>query len=121
MSTDYRPLIDIEAADMFDGRLEIFGVREHRNENTTETSRMLTDGRNYLWVYVTDGGLVSGFTRFAPNGAPGKILRAIADAFDVAIVSEHEPEYWGFNTREEWDAAWDAIAKDMRKSSTRSF
>ena len=45
------------------------------------------------------------FTRFAPNGAPGRILAAVAEAFDTDIVSEHQPEYWGFETQEEWDEA----------------
>jgi hypothetical protein len=47
-----------------------------------------------------------------PNGAPSKILGAIADTFDVDIVSEYEPEFWGFSTKEEWDAAMGAIAKE---------
>jgi hypothetical protein len=33
-----------------------------------------------------------------------EILNAIAEAFDTDIVSEHQPEYWGFDTQEEWDA-----------------
>ena len=111
MSTDYRPLTDIVAADVFDGRLEIFGIHEHLNENTTETRRVLTDGRNYLWVFVTNG-LAKGFTRNAGSGNPDKILNAIAKAFDVGIVSEYEPQFWGFNTKEEWNAAWDAMAKE---------
>jgi hypothetical protein len=27
------------------------------------------------------------------------------------IVSEHEPEYWGYKTKEECVAAWKAMAK----------
>ena len=112
MSTNYRPIPDISATDLFDGRLAAFGVHEHHNENTTEKSRTLTDNRNYLCVHIADDGLVSAFTRYMPNGAPGKILRAIADTFDVDIVSEYEPLFWGFDTQEEWNAAWDAIAKE---------
>jgi hypothetical protein len=33
-----------------------------------------------------------------------KIFHAIAEAFDMKIVTEHEPGYWGFDTQEEWDA-----------------
>jgi hypothetical protein len=47
---------------------------------------------------------------------PWRILRAIADEFGVRIVSEHEPEYWGFETKEEWDAAWGAIAQESEKN-----
>jgi hypothetical protein len=111
MPTSYCPLSNVVSADLFDGRLEAFGVHEHFNEYTTEESRMLTDGRNYLWVNFADG-LVHGFTRYAPNGNPGKILNAITEAFSVEIVSEHDPRAWGFDTQEEWDAAMEAMAKE---------
>ena len=29
-------------------------------------------------------------------------FHAIAEAFDTGIVSEHEPQFWGFDTQEEW-------------------
>jgi hypothetical protein len=112
MSTDYRLLADIFATDLFDGRLQAFGVHEHHNKNTTEERRILTDDRNYLCVHINNYGLVCCLTRYASYGAAGKILNAIADAFDVVIVSEYEPQFWGFDTQEEWDAAWDAIAKE---------
>jgi hypothetical protein len=118
MSTDYRPLTRIFSTDLFDGRLEAFGVREHFNKETTETERVLTDGRDYLWVYVKHG-FAGIFTRYYPNGG-GLILNAIAEAFDVDIVSEYEPRFWGFDTQEEWDAAdaaWDA----MRKADDEKF
>jgi hypothetical protein len=56
-----------------------------------------------MWVYIDDEGLVSCVTRYASGGAPGKILTAIAEACDTDIVSEYEPEFWGFETQEEWD------------------
>lgn len=46
-----------------------------------------------------------------PN-APGRILAAVAEAFDTDIVSEHEPQYWGFETREEWHADMEQLAKE---------
>jgi hypothetical protein len=92
MSTDYRLLGKVPACDLFDGHLEEFGVREHvKLETTTEKSRLLTDGRNYLWVYIDDDGFVGCLTRYFPNGAPGKILNALANVFDTDIVSEYEP------------------------------
>ncbi len=106
MSTYYASQRKILACELFDGRLEEFGVREHvKPDATTEKSRLLTDGRNYLWVYVDDNGFVGSFTRYAPNGAPGKILTAVMDAFDTDIFSEHQHQYWGFDTEEEWHAA----------------
>jgi hypothetical protein len=104
MSTDYRLLKNVLSCDIFDGRLEEFGVREHFNDETTEQSRMLTDGRNYLWLDVDDAGFVTCLTRYLPNGNPSKILNAIAEAFDADIVSQYEPEFWDFETQEEWDA-----------------
>jgi hypothetical protein len=111
MSTYYRPLRPIGMADLFDGRLEKFGVREHRNDETDDRHRMLTDGNNYLHVFVHDDCPEAGvtFKRYFPNGSPIDILWAIQDAFNVEIVSEHQPQYWGFDTQEEWDAAWEAV------------
>ena len=108
MSIDFRPLTPIRMADLFDSRLEKAGVREHHNKNESYNgSRCLTDGCNFLWVFPNDEGLVSIFVRWFPNGNPGRILGAISDEFGVKIVSEHEPEYWGFKTTEEWEK-WEA-------------
>jgi len=113
MSTDYALLKKIPACDLFDGRLEEFGVREHvKPDETTEKSRCLTDGRNYMWVYMDDGGFAGSITRYASGGAPGKILGAIAEAFDTDIVSEYEPQFWGFDTQEEWDAAMSQMSRE---------
>ena len=112
MSTDYRLLRKVPACDLFDGRLEEFGVREHvKPEATTEKSRLLTDGGNYLWVYIDDEGFVHCLTRYAPNGDPGNILNALANVFDTDIVSEYEPQYWGFDTQEEWDACMEKMSQ----------
>lgn len=112
MSTDYALLKKVQACDLFDGRLEAFGVREKIvADETTEGKRCLTDGRNYLWVYVNDDGLVSSLTRYFPGGAPGKILNAVAEACDTHIVSEYEPQYWGFDTQAEWDAAEERMSR----------
>ncbi len=117
MSTDYRTAEKISAHELFDGRLEAYGVREHINpDETSEKRRCLTDGRNYMWVYIDDDGFVGSVTRYAPGGAPGKILKAIAEAFDTDVVSEYEPQYWGFETQEEWDACWDEMAKKDRQA-----
>jgi hypothetical protein len=112
MSTDYRLLKKVPACDLFDGRLEEFGIREHvKAEATTEKGRLLTDGRNYLWVYIDDDGFVDCLRRYAPNCAPGKILNALANVFDTDIVSEYEPQFWGFDTQEEWDACMEEMSQ----------
>jgi hypothetical protein len=30
------------------------------------------------------------------------------------FVSEYDPQFWGFDTQEEWDAAWEAIGKECK-------
>jgi hypothetical protein len=90
MSTDYICSPKITACRLFDGRLEKFGVREHVIPNeTTKDARLLTDGRNYLCASIDDAGLVTSLMRRGQN-APGKILNAIAQAFDTEIFSEYE-------------------------------
>ena len=102
MSTDYRTAKKISAQELFDGRLEASGVREHvEPDHTTSDWRCLTDGNNCMWVYVDDAGLVGSLTRYASGGAPGKILNAIAEEFDTDVMSEYEPQFWGFDTQEE--------------------
>jgi hypothetical protein len=83
MSTSYRPLKEISAHDLFDGRLEELGVREHAAVGSNEIRRCLTDGRNYLWVYIDERGNISDLVRYAPNGAPGKIMNAIGQVFET--------------------------------------
>lgn len=114
MSTDYRLNERVTAQELFGERLKKFGVHECIAPETGETRRCLTDGRNYLWVYLTEDGHVDVLSRFGAN-VPGKILRAIAEAFDADIFSEHEPQFWGFDTQEQWDAAWGEIADQHRE------
>jgi hypothetical protein len=112
MSTDFRLQQRVRACDLFDGRLAEFNVREHVHPTqTTKTQRCLTDGRNYLWVYIDDDGFVSSLTRWMPNGDPTEILDAIAVTLDTGIASEYQPQYWGFDTMAELEAALEAAEK----------
>ena len=103
MSTNFRPLTPICLQALFDGRLLGVGVHEHHSTETTANARCLTDGGNFLWVF---GDESVGFCAYGAGGSPHRILRAICDAFDVDIVSEHQCQFWGFETEEEWHAAW---------------
>ena len=114
MSTSYRPLKEISAQDLFDGRLEELGIREHAAVDSNERSRCLTDGRNYLWVYIDERGNISDLVRYAPNGAPGKIMNAIGQVSETYIASEYEAKYWGFDTEEEWEAFQEKLSKEGR-------
>jgi hypothetical protein len=118
MSTDYRSLTPISMGDLFDGRLEEFGIREHRNEETGTDHRILTDGRYYLHVYdEQDCGVA--FARYAGN-VVYPMLQAISETFDAEIVSEHDHRYWGFETEAEWDAFWTAKNEKHNKRSELS-
>jgi hypothetical protein len=109
MSTDYRLSKNLKAQDLFDGRLDAFGIREEPGSNR----RCLTDGRNFLWAYMDWEGSVRRFSGYGPDG-PGKIFDAIGDVFDIHIVGDHQPEYWGFGTQEEWDAAKKRASDEAR-------
>jgi hypothetical protein len=112
MSTDYRLLEKVRAEEIFCGQLERFGVREHLVAGeTTERKKCLTDGRNYLWAYIDEDGFVSSFSVYGAN-APGKVLNAVGELTQSDIVSEHEPQYWGFDTQAEWDAFMEEISRE---------
>jgi hypothetical protein len=91
------------AHDLFDGRLAKFGVHEGTREKIQDV-RVLTDGRdNYVTVWINDDGSVLEFTRYFGRGDPNRILAAVAEAFETEIFSEHEPQYWGCETKEEME------------------
>jgi hypothetical protein len=112
MSTDYRTQKRISMTDLVDGRLEEFGVSESI-EPIQSSARCLTDGHNYVWVDGNESGFVDMITCYALNN-PTKILQAMAEALDTDIFSEHEPQFWGFHTQEEWDAAWGVPTKEQQ-------
>jgi hypothetical protein len=115
MSTDYVPLKEIRASDLFDGRLGRFKLHEYlKPDETDEARRCLSDGRNYVWVYIRDDGNVAVLTCYGCND-PGGILASIAKAFDTDIVSEHQPEFWGFDTQQEWDAYREKISIEHKE------
>ena len=108
MSTYYASLKTIQMADLFDSRMERFDIREEQSKDSSPERRVLTDGFNFVWVYGKEG-IVQGFTRYAPNGNPAFIFECICKVFDTNIVSEYEPEYWGYESQEEMDAMFEAV------------
>ena len=114
MSTYFGLCKSIKADELFDGRLEAFGVREEvRPEGTADRYppyikvkevRYLTDGQNSMEVVIYENGVACINVRNLWCAPEREILHAIAEAFETDIVSEHQPEYWGFDTQEEWDA-----------------
>jgi hypothetical protein len=111
MSTQYRPLSPIYVGDPPQWKRE--KIRAHEGPHGP-FNRCLTDDHNFLWVDFNAEGQVTSFTRNAENFAQG-ILGAIGEALDVEIVCEHDPRFWGLETEEEWDAAWNAIAEEQEQ------
>ena len=113
MSTYYGLRKSIKADELFDGRLEAFGVREEvRPEGAADRFppymkvrevRYLTDGRNSMEVVVYENGVPDLTVEKLWCAPEREIFHAIAEAFDTDIVSEHDPQYWGFDTQEEWE------------------
>jgi hypothetical protein len=114
MGSEYRAEKDILASELFDGRLQKFGIREHGQAR--ENHRCLTDGENCLGVRINDAGYVVGFEReWNGNwGSPEKILSSVSDAFETKTFSYEEPEYYGFDSEEE-KAAWRAKQTDIEE------
>ena len=108
MSTDFRPLGRLAATDLLDGRLTAYGITEHWN---SEGQLCLYDSMNYVHVHVDEEGVVRWFARYAGNNG-SYILASISEVFGLRIVSEYEPEYWGFETQAEWDAADEALSRE---------
>jgi hypothetical protein len=108
MSTDYKTAKEIEMNELFDGRLEVYGVHEKVVEGrSTKSMRLLTDDKNSLWVYGDK--FLDVATRYGLCNFPEKILAAIEESFNTNIYSEHEHQYWGFKTNEEWERAWSEL------------
>jgi hypothetical protein len=116
MSTDYKFEKEITVKELFDGRLESYGINEKVVEGkTTKSRRLLTDGSNSLWIYGDT--IIEVATRYGLANSPGKILDAIGESFDTVIYSEYEPQHWGFESHEEWDRAWDEMYKQQQAAS----
>jgi hypothetical protein len=127
MSTYYGLCKRIKADELFDGSLEVLGVREEvrpegaadrypPNMNVREV-RYLTDGSDSMEVIVWQNGHANLEVRDLWCAPEKKIFHAIAEAFDTDIVSEHQPEFHGFDTQEEWDAH----VKRIHEESQRQF
>jgi hypothetical protein len=105
MTVFCKPIGWLSFEELFRGRLQAYGVYERLvDKKTTLTCRSLTDGRNSLWVC---GEAEDGVTEvmLKGNNNPALIFDAVLKEFGVRIVTEHEPEFWGHETREQWSQA----------------
>ena len=103
MSLDFRTDKQILMEELFDGRLAAFGVGERVVPSTSREDRLLSDGVNSVWAHGCKQGHVSHLTVYGLNSAVF-IADAICRAFDTWMYTEHEPQYWGFDTQEAFDA-----------------
>ncbi len=119
MSTSFRPLSPLRMADVFDGRLEKVGIREHISPpHTTPTCRCLTDGHNSLWVYANDEGVITTMSRGRLKDLAEAIVGRIIHAFNVEIANSQDPQYYGYGSQEEMDAA---EKKAVRKARDKFY
>jgi hypothetical protein len=50
---------------------------------------------------------------------PSEILDAIAVTLDTGIASENQPQYWGFDTMAEWEAAEKESEREHKKAERK--
>jgi hypothetical protein len=110
MSTDYRPIPCIPFIELFDGRLDKYGVREKAHADSTLRSRYLVGSDGELEAYQNDDG-TSSFSRRSFTPVPWTVIDALTEEFKVELVSEHDHRYWGFATEEDWRDWQDQLAK----------
>ena len=109
MSTVYGFEKAITMEELFDGRLERFGIYEKVIKGETSSDRrLLRKGCNGLWIYGDE--FVSTFEYCGNSTA--SIVNTISDTFDTRVVSDCEPQFWGFETEEEWDRAQNEMHKE---------
>jgi hypothetical protein len=102
MSTWLAPIPDIQFAQLFDGRLEKYGIRKDEviRENETEKTPFLVGPDGFLEVHAEENGTCT-FTRRGP--VPWAIFDAITEEFGVELVTEYDHRFWGFATEKEWN------------------
>jgi hypothetical protein len=127
MTTEYIAGKTIRASELFDGRLEKFGIRERilpevaeelkrlDPDVTYERKRCLTDGISNLGVFVKDDGSIGRLVDYNIVRARNKNLKAIGEEFGTNMIPEYEPEFWGFCTEDgflDWQIALGEIEID---------
>lgn len=90
MSTDYVLEKRIEMDRLFDGTLKRFGIEEQVNNNTRQNRRLLTDGKNHMWIHGDK--FVELIKRFGTNEAYD-MLQILGSVFNTEVYSEYSLEY----------------------------
>jgi hypothetical protein len=104
----------IQMAELFDGRLARFGVVECLiTDEESPDIRALTHEKSMLIPSPGPGGRLK-LSGISLTNFPIELLNAIAQAFDTEIYCEHQHQFWGFATQEEWHAWLDNLASVQR-------
>ncbi len=82
---------------------------------------VLPTGTTIYQYMQIDDGTVDRMTARGLANAPSRILAAIAEVFETDIYTEHELQYWGFDTEEEWEAYQDALAEEDQAKTYASI
>src|SRR5262245_2497940 len=121
MTTFCKPIGRLRFAALFDGRLQKFGVYQRVVEGkSTETHQSLTDGTNIVCFCGQPNGYVAQIVVRGPND-PSSIFDAIFQALDVKIVTDREPEFWGFKTEQEWQEACERAEEACAREEDENF
>jgi hypothetical protein len=109
MSTWYKPIPDIQLAQLFDGRLEKYSIKEEIVVNPSDGRRYLVGCDGFLEVHRSDDGTCT-FTR--RGCVPWSIFDALAKEFEIELVSEYDHRYWRFATEKDWNDWNEELAKE---------
>ena len=102
----------ISFTDLFDGRLDLFDILEHTEEGTTSAAfRCLADECNHVWVAAAPDGTVDRYHTYL-DVVSGGVFGAISCIFDVQFFSEHQYQFWGFDSAEEMNACWEKMEEN---------
>ena len=114
MSTSFRFTKGIRCCELFDGRLERYGIREETTSaGVANGRRCLSDGQYCIWVFGDGDGYVRSLKRYGYNVA-ANFLQAICDTCHTDFVSEHEARDWGLAKMEDWKAWLDKVDEEWR-------
>lgn len=118
----FKPVTPLQVQDLFDGRLKHFGIIEILNHPPMGHSRrILSDGQTFISVQSESSGEIDSLTLERPFVFSSGIAltRTIAKymACTFALYTANQPQYWGFETKQEWDAE----RKRMERARTAKF
>jgi hypothetical protein len=121
MSTDYCLKVFAPISEIFDGRLSQYGIHERVEEGrTSERERCLSDGFDRIWLSghkIPERGAITPYSHY---DSP-VILGRLSQLFETAVYSEHEPQYWGFDSQQEWDEFEREMADQQYQDTYRNL